>query len=133
MNSAEVRYLILGGYAVNYHGHHRTTGDLDLWIAVDTQNAARVSQVLQDFGFPAASVPPDAFLQVGKVFRFGSRPVRIELLTQPTGVEFESCYLRRVLAELDGVSVPIIHLADLKQNKRASGRTKDIADLENLP
>jgi len=133
LNSAEVRYLVLGGYAVNYYGYHRTTGDLDIWIAVDEENARRVSTVMQQFGFSAQSVPPDQFLERGKVFRMGRPPVRIELLTDPSGVDFEACYSRRIIGELDGVPVSLIALPDLKVNKRASNRSKDLVDLENLP
>jgi hypothetical protein len=132
-NSAEVRYLLLGGYAVNYHGHHRTTGDMDIWIAVDPTNASRMAQALAQFGFSPAAVPASMFLEKGKIFRFGVKPVRIEILTDPSGVEFEQCYQRRVEAELDGVRTPFISLADLKINKRASGRDKDLLDLKNLP
>ena len=103
MNSGEVRYLVVGGYAVNYHGYHRTTGDLDIWIAVDEENASRVSSVLQRFGFSAGSVPAAAFLERGKIFRMGVKPVRIEILTQPSGVEFDACYGRRVVDTVDGV------------------------------
>jgi predicted nucleotidyltransferase len=133
LNSVEVRYLLIGGYAVNFHGHYRTTGDMDIWIAVDPENARRVSEVLRKFGFSAQSVPPNMFLEVGKIFRFGITPVRIELLTLPDGIEFESCYSRRINAEIDGVPVSVIALPDLIANKRASGRPKDHDDLLNLP
>jgi len=133
LNSGNVKYLLIGGYAVNYYGHHRTTGDLDIWIAVDPENTKLVSRALQDFAFPADSVPPEMFEQPNKVFRFGRKPVRIELLTQPSGVEFSSCYERRTLADFDGLQVPVISLDDLKSNKRASGRRKDLDDLDNLP
>jgi hypothetical protein len=133
LNSAEVKYLLLGGYAVNYHGYHRFTGDLDVWIAVSAENAQRVSRVLQTFGFPATRVPPSMFLETGKIFMFGRVPVRIDLLTAPSGVEFNECYARRVEANLDGLRVPIISLEDLKANKLASGRDKDLLDLKYLP
>jgi hypothetical protein len=133
MNSGDVRYLVVGGYAVNYHGHHRTTGDLDVWIAVDPDNAARISAVLQEFGFSPENVPAAAFLERGKIFRMGVKPVRIELLTQPSGVDFDDCYARRIVDAVDGVTIPLISLDDLKANKRAAARTKDLADLENLP
>ena len=125
--------MLVGGYAVNFHGHHRTTGDMDLWIAVDASNAERVSKALQKFGFSPQSVPSRAFLEQGKIFRFGIPPVRIELLTQPTGVEFEDCFSRRVMTRLDGIDVPVISLEDLKLNKKAAGRGKDLLDLESLP
>jgi predicted nucleotidyltransferase len=133
LNSAKIKYLVIGGYAVNYHGHHRFTGDIDLWVAVEPTNAERLSAALEQFGFSPGSVPPSLFLELGRVFQFGRVPVRIDLLTGPSGVEFEGCYARRVEAELDGVNVPIIGLDVLKANKRASGRDKDLQDLKNLP
>ena len=126
--------MVVGGYAVNYHGYCRATDDLDVWIAVDPENALLISQVMQSFaGYPKSKVPASMFLQVGKVFIFGREPVRIDVLTGPSGVDFVECYSRCVRATLDGVSVPLISLEDLKRNKRASGRVKDLADLENLP
>jgi len=133
LNSENVRYLLLGGYAVNFHGHHRFTGDIDFWIARDAENAARVSRALQGFGFAPENVPPEQFTIPDKVHMFGRVPVRIDLLTSPSGVEFESCHQRRVDATLDGVQVPIISLTDLRVNKQASGREKDISDLKALP
>lgn len=134
LNSAGIKYMVVGGYAVNYHGYHRATDDLDVWIAVDKENARLISRVMQDFaGFPRSKVPPSMFLEVGKVFIFGREPVRIDILTGPSGVDFAECHARCVRATLDGVIVPLISLDDLKLNKRASGRLKDLADLENLP
>jgi predicted nucleotidyltransferase len=134
LNSAGVKYLLLGGYAVNYYGHHRATDDLDIWIALDNENAARISEVMRKFGgFRASEVPPSLFLQKGKVFVFGREPVRIDILTGPSGIDFPACYSRRQEAIWDGVRVPIISLEDLRSNKRASARAKDRADLEALP
>jgi hypothetical protein len=133
LNSEGVRYLLLGGYAVNFHGHHRFTADIDFWIATDPDNAGRVSRALQRFGFAADSVKPDQFTQPGLVHMFGAKPVRIDLLTGPSGVDFEQCYARRVVATFDGVEVSIIGLADLRANKLASGRDKDLIDLKKLP
>lgn len=132
-NSERVRYIVLGGYAVNYHGHHRNTKDLDLWIAIDAANAERVSAALQKFGFAAASVPASHFLEKGKIYVFGREPFRVDILTDPSGVEFEACYARRVETELDGVRVPFLSLDDLRRNKKASGRLRDLSDLEHLP
>jgi hypothetical protein len=134
LNSAGVKYLVVGGYAVNFHGHYRATDDLDVWIAVSPENAHRVSQVMRSFGgFSASTVPPSMFLQPRKAFIFGREPTRIDVLTGPSGVDFDECYSRRVDGILDGVKVSVISLDDLKANKRAAGRTKDIGDLENLP
>ena len=133
LNSEGVRYLLLGGYAVNYYGHHRFTADIDFWIAIDVENARHVSSALQRFGFSADSVKPELFTQPNRVHVFGRKPVRVDLLTGPSGVEFEDCYARRVSDTLDGVSISIISLEDLRKNKLASGRDKDLLDLKSLP
>jgi len=133
LNSEGVKYLLLGGYAVNYHGHHRFTADIDFWIATDIDNATRVSRALQRFGFSADSVKPADFTEPGKVHMFGVKPIRIDLLTGPSGVRFEECYARRVVDSLEGVEVSIISLEDLRANKLASGRDKDLLDLKKLP
>ncbi len=110
------------------------TNDLDVWIAVDPDNADRVARVLRDFaGFSAGQVRPSMFLEKGKVFIIGREPVRIDILTAPSGVEFGDCYKRRNQVVWDGIKVPLISLEDLRANKLASGRTKDLADLEYLP
>jgi len=133
MNSQGVRFLLLGGYAVNFHGYHRFTADIDFWIAIDAANAERVAAALRSFGFSDNATRPESFMVPGKVHMFGRPPVRIDLLTGPSGVEFEACYARRVTATLDGVEVPVIGLADLRANKAASGRDKDLIDLKKLP
>jgi predicted nucleotidyltransferase len=134
LNSEGVRYLLLGGYAVIYYGYRRVTDDLDIWIAVDPENTAKVSEVLQRFaGFAPAAVKPSMLQQRGKVFIFGREPVRIDVLTGPSALEFEECYARRNVVKLDGVNVPMISFEDLKRNKIASGREKDLADVRNLP
>jgi predicted nucleotidyltransferase len=134
LNSAGVEYRLIGGYAVIYYGYRRMTDDLDVWIATGTANTMKVSQVLQKFaGFPADQVKPSALQEPGKVFVFGREPVRIDLLTGPSGVEFQECYKRRNPVIIDGIKVPLISFDDLKRNKIASGREKDLADLRNLP
>lgn len=134
LNSAGVKYLVVGGYAVIYYGYRRSTDDLDVWVAVDPDNAQRVSQVLQDFGgFPIEQVPPGMFQTTGKVFIFGREPVRIDVLTSPSALDFDSSYARRNEVNWDGVIVPLVSFEDLKRNKKASGRAKDLADPENPP
>ena len=133
LNSEGVRYLLLGGYAVIHYGYRRATDDLDVWIAVDPDNAGRVAKVLREFGgFPASKVKPSMFLERGKVFIIGREPVRIDILTSPDGVDFAACYDRRQSVVWDGLLVPLISFDDLKTNKAASGRLKDLADLEAL-
>ena len=134
LNSAGVEYLLIGGYAVVHYGYERVTKDIDVWIATTPVNAAKVSVALQAFaGFPPESVRPTQFEQAGQVFAFGREPVRIDILTGLDGVNFRECYARRNTVDWDGISVPLIALEDLRANKLASGRTKDLADLENLP
>lgn len=133
LNEHAVEYLLIGGHAVAFHGYPRATGDLDVWIAVSSVNAEHMVTALRAFGFDLPDLSPDLFLQDQRIIRMGIEPNRIEIQTGISGVEFGEVYPRRVIAELDGVRVNIIPLDDLKRNKKASGRYKDLADLENLP
>ncbi|MBI2757135.1 MAG: hypothetical protein HYX49_00485 [Chloroflexi bacterium] len=128
----DVRYLIIGGYAVGYHGYPRATEDLDIWVAVHPDNALKLVSVLKVFGFDNPDLTPDLFLQKPKIIRMGFPPMRLEISTSISGVEFDECYQTRIVDVLDGVEVNLIDLEHLKRNKKASGRAKDIADLENL-
>lgn len=133
LNARCVEYLVVGGYAVGYHGRPRATGDLDVWIAVDEPNAQRVMDALRDFGFEEPGIDVSDLRQPGKIFRMGMPPVRIGLMSEVSGLAFAACYARRVVDELDGVSVSFVNADDLKTNKRAAGRPKDRGDLEELP
>jgi hypothetical protein len=128
-----VKYLLIGGYAVGYHGYPRATNDMDIWIAIHPDNARRMVKALREFGFDLPELIPDLFLQEGKIVRMGNPPMRLEITTRVSGVEFDECYASRVVDVLDGVEVAIIDLRHLKLNKKAAGRLKDLADLENLP
>ena len=130
LRSGDVRYLVIGGYAVNFYGFARATADLDIWIATDTENAAKLARVLHQFGFATADAA--IFSEPGKIIRLGVPPIRLEILTSISGVDFADCYSRRMETELDGIRVDLIHLDDLKRNKEASGRLKDRLDLEQL-
>ncbi len=133
LNSHGVRYLVVGGYAVGYHGYPRATGDLDIWIAVDQDNAEKTAAALLEFGMPEHEVSKDLFLEEEKIIRMGVPPVRIEIITGASGVTFEDCYRRRLATEVDGIPVSLVALQDLKTNKKASGRHKDLEDLKHLP
>jgi len=133
LNARGVEFLVIGGHAVAFHGYPRATADLDVWIAVNTANASRLTTALEDFGFKAPELSPELFLQKDRIIRMGIAPNRIEIQTGIDGVTFTGCYPRRVQAELDGVPVAFISLQDLKTNKAASGRNKDLADLDQLP
>ncbi len=133
LNTHKVDYLLIGGYAVGYHGYPRATADMDIWIAIHPRNAEKVVSALKGFGFDVPELSPELFLQENKIIRMGVPPVRLEIVTSISGVNFDECYRERVIATLDGVKVSLINLRHLKINKRASGRYKDLDDLENLP
>jgi hypothetical protein len=133
LNAHRVEYLLIGGYAVGYHGYPRATVDLDVWIARTPDNAARVVEALHAFGFSDPVLTTDLFLKADQIIRMGKPPFRIEISTTISGVDFATCHTRRVNARIDGVLVPVIDLPDLRRNKKASGRFKDLNDLENLP
>lgn len=133
LNDKGVEYLLIGGYAVAYYGYPRATNDIDVWIAIHPENAERVVAALRDFGFDRPELSIDLFLQANRIVRMGMPPMRIEISTTISGVDFAACYAMRRAAILDGVEVPIISLPHLKINKQASGRHKDLNDLENLP
>jgi len=132
LNSRQVEYLLIGGYAVGYYGYPRATADIDIWIAIKPENAEKVVKVLQEFGFGVEELTPDLFLEEEQIIRMGVPPMRIEILTTISGVSFEECYAARQIDVLDGVEVNLISLEHLKVNKKASGRYKDLNDLENL-
>ena len=131
-NSNKVEYLIVGGYALAAYGHPRYTGDLDFWIGTDPSNARRVLHALEEFGFGALGIGLDDLTAPGRVIQLGYPPRRIDLLTSIDGVDFAASYARRMLVPLDGLNLHFIALEDFKTNKRASGRLKDLADLEAL-
>lgn len=133
LNSHGVEYLIVGGYAVGYHGYPRATGDMDIWIAVNPINAEKAATVLHYFGMLNDNISQELFLDRNKVIRLGVPPVRIEVITGASGVTFSECYAKREIIEIDGILVNFISLEDLKINKKASGRHKDLEDLEHLP
>jgi hypothetical protein len=133
LNAHKVEYLLIGGYAVNYHGYPRATADMDIWIAVHPANADRVVAALKEFGFDLPDLSPELFLRQWQIIRLGIPPVRIEIATTISGVDFAECYAERVKDTLDGVAVSLISLKHLKLNKKASGRHQDLADLEHLP
>jgi hypothetical protein len=124
---------VIGGYAVAYHGYPRATGDVDIWIAANQDNTKKVVIVMKEFGFSDPSLSEEIFLKEYQVIRMGVPPLRIELFTTISGVEFNSCYANKIDEEIDGVRISFINLENLKQNKKASGRHIDLNDLEKLP
>lgn len=133
LNARGVEYLVVGGYAVGYHGYPRATNDLDVWISRTATNADRLVQAIREFGFGTPDLTPELFVGEKRIVRMGVAPIRIEVLNRISGVEFEECFANRINATIDGVSVSLIDLPRLKLNKQAAGRPKDLDDLENLP
>lgn len=133
LNSNDVEYLPVGGYAVNHYGFSRYTADMDIWVGSTARNTEKLSKTLQQFGFTAESVKPEKFQEEKTIFQMGVPPVRIDILTEVSGVEFCSCFARRERTVSSGTEINVISLEDLKANKRASGRSKDLGDVDNLP
>src|ERR1700686_175494 len=133
LNLKRIEYLLVGGYAVGYHGYSRATADLDIWIALHPDNAQKMVDAIREFGFAVEGLTPELFLKTDNIIRMGVPPFRIEVLTTISGVNFEECYRERTTDLLDDVEVSLISLKHLKANKRASGRLKDLNDLEYLP
>lgn len=133
LNANRVEYLLIGGYAVIFYGYPRTTGDMDIWIAQTPENAQRVTDVLRAFGFRHEDVSAQQFLEPNRVHRMGIPPFRIEILTHISGVTFAECWPHRQSVTIEDIPVTVINLEDLRANKKASGRFKDLNDLENLP
>lgn len=132
LNDHDVKYLLIGGYAVGFHGYVRATADLDIWISQDRDNAARLTEALKEFGFDDPNLSFETFLEKRQVIRMGVPPIRIEIQTTISGVSFKNCYKERITAEWEDITIPVISLDKLKKNKRASGRLKDLTDLERL-
>jgi hypothetical protein len=133
LNAYRVEYLLIGGYAVGYYGYPRATADMDIWIAMTPANADKIVFVLKEFGFDPPDLSPQLFLKEKQIIRMGVPPVRIEIATTISGVNFRDCFAQKIVAEIDGINTNLISLSHLKINKRASARHQDIADLEHLP
>ena len=133
LNFHQVEYLLIGGYAVGYYGFVRATGDMDVWVKINPDNAIKVVSALKEFGFAVPELSPELFLKEDQIVRMGVPPLRLEILTTISGVEFTACFANRLIAQIDDLDVNLINLEDLKLNKRASRRLKDLLDLENLP
>lgn len=132
LNNNQVRYLVIGGYAVALHGHPRYTKDLDVWIEITEANAVRMVAALDEFGFASLGLQKADFVEPNQVVQLGYPPNRIDILSTLKGVDFNRCYEARVVMDVDGIPVNFIDLDNLLANKRATGRHQDLADVENL-
>ncbi len=132
LNENNVKYLVVGGYAVGFHGYPRYTKDLDVWLLVSDKNAENVMKALKQFGFGHVGLNKADFLKYDEFVQLGYPPNRIDLVTSCDGVEFNECYKSKIEVKVDEMKINFIDLENLRKNKKASGRPQDIADLDNL-
>ncbi len=132
LNDNHVRYLVVGGYAVAFHGHPRFTKDIDIWVDRSIENSHALILAIEQFGMGSLGLKEEDFLNPDQVVQIGYPPDRIDILVSITGVEFSECYPNRMETLLNGVKINFIDLEHLKQNKKTTGRLQDLADLENL-
>lgn len=132
LNARSVDYLVVGGYAVGYHGFVRATGDLDVFVRISAQNAENLILAFKDFGFDLPELTAALFMEPGKIIRIGVPPLRLEVMNEISGVSFEACFGRRIEEMIDGIRVCFIDRENLLLNKRATGRPKDLADIDAL-
>ncbi len=131
-NAADVRYLVVGAYAVGVHGHPRATKDLDVRVEASLENAPKIIAALEAFGAPLASLGARDFEKPGNGFMMGNPPRRIDILTEISGVQFEDAIPRGIRANFDGIAAKVIGFDDLVANKRAAARPQDAADVDAL-
>ena len=132
LNAADARYLVVGAGALAFHGLPRATRDFDIWVDPDTNNAVRVYQALARFGAPLDSLSVSDLQSDDLIFQIGVEPLRIDVITDISGIRFEEAWPNRVFAEVETVRIPILSREDLIRNKRATGREKDALDVKAL-
>lgn len=132
LSANQVEYLVVGGFALGFHGAPRSTGDIDIWIRVSEENAIRMENVLNQFGLSSLGYRTSDFLDKNSVIQLGVPPVRIDIMMDISGVEFNDAYKNRVITENEGMVINYICKEDFIKNKKASGRLKDLADIESL-
>lgn len=130
LNSNDVQYLLVGGWAVGMYGSPRATKDIDFLISVGSNNLEKLEKALFDFGAPPVDI--EKFKEKGNVIRIGSSPIQIDIINEADGINIDDCYSRKKIINVDGIDIVVISKEDLVKNKRASGRSMDIADAEKL-
>jgi hypothetical protein len=130
--AADVRFLVVGAYALAVHGRPRGTGDLDIWVETTADNAARVLRGLGEFGAPLTEICEADFAAPGVVYQIGVPPGRIDILTELTGITFADAWRDRVRRPFGEIEVDFIGRTSLLRNKRATGRPKDLGDIEGM-
>jgi predicted nucleotidyltransferase len=131
---AGVKFIIIGGYAVNYHGYNRTTGDLDLWIKPDNKNRDILITVLKEFDFQTEGLEKLHNTDFSKpfVFNFWEKPYKVDVLTKISGVSFDEAYKKKIIENFEGLSIPFLDFHHLILSKMTTNRLRDQADVEEL-
>jgi predicted nucleotidyltransferase len=132
LSEEKAKFILVGAYAMAAHGYPRATMDIDLWVITSSENIKAVIKALAKFGTPMGNISPSYFKDYNFIFQIGVAPRRIDILTAVDGLEFETAYKNSQDINIDGISVKVLSKTDLIKNKRASGRTKDLADVEML-
>lgn len=132
LSAEKVKFLLVGAYALAVHGYPRATLDMDLWIMPSPENADAVLRALHRFGASLHDLTKEDLQKADTVFQIGVAPRRIDIITSASGLQFEDAYQRAVLIKFEEIELRIPTIEDLIKNKRASGRTKDLADVEAL-
>ncbi len=130
LNKNDVRYLLVGGWAVGIYGNPRATKDIDFFIAIDNKHLNNHQKALSDFGVPAFD--NQVFKEIGNVFRIGRSPVQIDIINDASGIVFDECYYRRNIINIENIEISLISKEDLIKNKKASGRPRDLADIKDF-
>lgn len=131
-NSHKIEYLITGGYALAYHGAPRYTGDIDLFVKTSLDNAKRIISALDEFGFGSLGLTKEDFVEPNQIIQLGVAPGRIDIITSISGVTWEEAYAGRIDGTCGGVPAYFVGREQFVKNKKATGRKKDLADLEAL-
>lgn len=134
LNNHDVQYMLVGGYAVILHGYRRVTGDMDIWVNRTKENYSKIKLAFTEFGLPLFDMTEQRFMDAdtADVFSYGRPPVSIDIITKLKGVEFEEAFSQAQAFNEEGLVIRFIHLNNLIQAKKASGRHKDLDDLEKL-
>ncbi|CAM3584992.1 DUF6036 family nucleotidyltransferase [Sphingobacterium prati] len=134
LNKNEVRYILVGGFAVILHGYSRTTGDMDIWVDRTSENYLKLQAAFSDFGMPVFDMTEDNFLNhpIWDVFTFGIPPVAIDIMLKVKGLDFEENFNQAVLFEDDNLKIRTLHKNRLLEAKKSSNRPKDLDDIQNL-
>ena len=130
LNSNNVRYLLVGGWAVGMYGSPRATKDIDFLVSIENNNLENLEKALLAFGAPPVDI--EHFKEKGNVIRIGSSPIQIDIIHEADGINIDDCYLRKEIINVEGIDISVVSRSDLIINKRASGRSMDLADAEKL-